>query len=62
MPCSYKASPESRKAFERRGLPVEMLDLLEKLLHIDPGRRPDVATVLRSWTSIKVGNINRDGN
>jgi len=37
-----------------------MLDLLEKLLHIDPGRRPDVASVLRSWTLIKVGKNVRD--
>jgi len=60
-PVSYKASPESRKAFERRGLPVEMLDLLEKLLHIDPRRRPGVASVLRSWALIKVGKIVHQG-
>lgn len=51
----YKASPETRRAFQRRGIPVEMLDVLETLLHVDPARRPKVSRLLKTWRSIQVG-------
>lgn len=31
-----------------------MLDLLEKLLHVEPGQRPAVGKVWQAWKKIKV--------
>jgi len=48
----FTATPSIMAACERRGLPRQLLSLLEKLVSLTPSRRPSAEKVVKAWTEM----------